>query len=166
MNTRRAFFALVGLLLSVAALALTPGCTKWDDWLPGSPFTPAQPEAEGTLTGAMNAERIAESTTGCTPGGTVFWGQVTNTGDMDVTEVSIAIDVFNAAGVSLGTFGGTVFNGEVETDVTDPDHPIVIAGTSLVVDQSGTFTVCTPVPYGTAAHTEYQTRFIVVEEVP
>jgi hypothetical protein len=164
MNCSRHLAALARPLLCAAALAVAPGCTAWDDWLPGTPFTPDQPEAAVTLTGEMHADRIAESTTGCTPGGTIFWGQVTNTGDLDVTEVVIAIGVFDAAGVSLGTFGGSVFNGEVETDDTDPDNPIVIAGTSLVVDQSGTFTVCTPVPYGTAARTEYQTRFSVVEE--
>jgi len=158
------FAALAPPLLCVAALVLASGCTALDDYLPGTPFTPDQPEAAVTLTGEMHADRISAPTTGCPPGGTVFWGQVTNTGDLNVTEVSIAIDVFDAASASLGTFGGSVFNGDVVTDDTDPDNPIVVAGTSLEVDQAGTFTVCTPVPYGTAARTEYRTRFIVVEE--
>ena len=154
----------------LAALLLAPGCTQWDDWLPGTPFTPDQPEGEVTLAGEMHIDPITVSGEGCAPGGTILWGLVRNTGDLDVTDVSISIDVFDGAGGFLGTYGGDVYNGEVETVELEDGSTIDIVGTSLTADpdgngQSGSFNVCTPVPYGAAARTEYLTSFRIVETV-
>jgi uncharacterized protein (AIM24 family) len=153
--------------LAVALLAL-PGCTLFDFWpeggLEGQPFTPDQPEGEVTLSGVMNSDRIVVAREGCTPGNTFFWGQVTNTGDMDVTSVSISITVLDGAGRQLGTWSAPVYNGEVE-EIKDADGNVIttVAGTFLAVDSSGTFTVCTSVPFGTAGGTEYHTSFVEVE---
>ena len=84
---------------------------------------------------------------------------------MDVSDVMIYIDAFNAGGSLLGTFSGNVFNGEVDSDDTDPDNPIVRAQTSLEVDQAGTFSVCSPLPSGSVASAEYRTAFVVVDVV-
>jgi hypothetical protein len=156
--------AACALALGLAgALLAAPGCTLFDDWpeggLKGSPFTPDQPEAAVTLTGEMYSNRIVEAGDGCVPGGTFFWGQVTNTGDLDVTNVSISITVYDAAGNPFGSWSGQVFNGEV--DEADPDNPL--AGNSLVVKQSGSFNVCTSVPFGSAASTGYRTSFTPIE---
>ena len=43
----------------------------------------------------------------------------------------------------------------------DPDNPL--AGNSLVVKQSGSFNVCTSVPFGSAASTGYRTSFTPIE---
>lgn len=147
-----------------AALLLSPGCTLYDEYAPGEPFTPTQPEGSVTLVGEINGAPIVAASDGCAPGGTVFWGLVSNTGDLDVTNVSISITVFGASGGSLGVWSGPVYNGEVETIETGPDSPpIDVAGTSLEVDTSGSFSVCTTVPYGSAARTEYRTSFTEVE---
>lgn len=156
--------ACVRALGLAATLLLAPGCTLWDDWLPGDPFTPEQPKGEVTLTGEMNVDPITASSPGCSPGGTVFWGSVINSGDLDVTDVSIAITAFDAAGGALGTFSGKVFNGETE-EIKDADGNVVaiVAGTSLEIRQSGAFNVCAPVPAGAVARTEYRTSFTIVE---
>jgi hypothetical protein len=148
-----------------AGILLVSGCTKWDDWLPGSPFTPDQPEGAVTLTGKMNVDPITSSGPGCPPGGTVFWGTVMNTGDLDVTDVEITISAYDGAGGLLGTFRDDVYNGEVEEIELDDGTKVTVVGTSLDVDQSGTFNVCAPVPSGGVARTEYQTSFVTVETV-
>ena len=62
----------------------------------------------------------------------------------------------------LDTYRINVFNGEV-TDADRATETAQIAGTSLAVDQSGTFSVCTRLSAGSVAGTAYRTDFIVVE---
>jgi hypothetical protein len=134
---------LARFLLLSAVVGLAQGCTALDDYLPGTPFTPDQPEGEVTVVGVINNDRVEESTDDCATGGTLLWGTARNTGDVDVDDVFIVIDAFGADGALLGTFRTNVFNGEVVA--ADPEVPgsFDVASTSLGVDQSGTFSVCT-----------------------
>ena len=152
---------LVRALLCTVVCAMTPACTAFDDYLPGTPFTPDQPEGAVTLEGTIQADAVPEGSVVCAAGGTMLWGTVRNTGDVDVDEVTIEIDVFGPAGEFLGTYGGDVFNGETAPPVGS-DAPAV-ALTNLVVDQTGFFEVCAAVPVGSVSRTEYRTFFIVLE---
>lgn len=147
----------------IAVLSLAPGCTYFDRYenFPGTPFTPDQPEAVVTVVGEIGIGAVEKASEGCIPGGTLFWGSARNTGDQDVNDVMIHIEAFNGAGVPLGTFSGSVFNGTVDIDDTDPDNPIVRAHTSLDVDQAGTFSVCSPLPAGSVTRAEYRTSFVI-----
>jgi hypothetical protein len=159
-------------ILLAVALGFAPGCTALDDYLPGTPFTPDQPEGEVTVVGPINADRIEQSTEKCAGGGTLFWGTARNTGDLDLNDVFIVVDAYGPAGALLGSFRTEVFNGEVveasDTAATGADAAATdatatdIASTSLDVDQSGTFDICTSLPYGSVARTEYHTGFTVV----
>lgn len=163
MNRKGRTAARWGALWLAAALLAAPGCTYFDDhWpsFPGTPFTPEQPEGKVTLT-TLQADTIGAASEGCSPGGTVFWGTVTNTGDMNVADVVITLTPFNAAGAALGSFSGLVYNGTI--DDTDPDNPVF--GTTLEVLQSGSFKVCASIPVGAVARTEYRTTFTIIDEV-
>lgn len=143
------------------AWLLLPGCTLFDDYLPGTPFTPTQPVAEVTVDGGIQTSLITAPTgEGCVPGGTAFWGRARNTGDVDVVDVSITIEAFAGNESFLGSFSGSVFNGDV---VDNPDGADSY-GTDLEVDQSGSFTICTTIPFGAVARTEYLTHFVVIDE--
>ena len=137
--------AAVRALGLAAALSVAPGCTYLDKYegFPGTPFTPDQPEAAVTVVGEIGIDTVEKASEGCIPGGTLFWGNARNTGDQDVNDVMIHINAFNAAGAALGTFSGSVFNGTVD------------------VDQSGSFSVCSPLPAGSVARAEYRTSFVV-----
>ena len=164
------YSSLSGVLLLAVAVGLAPGCTLLDDILPGTPFTPDQPKAEVTVVGGINIDSITVSREGCSAGSTLFWGIARNTGDLDVDDVFIEIDALGANNGVLATYRVNVFNGEVSevaaVPVTDPPAaPIQIAGTSLTVDQSGTFHACTTLPAGSVAGTAYRTDFIVITEI-
>jgi hypothetical protein len=152
-------------LLLLAVLGLAAGCTALDDYLPGTPFTPDQPQGQVTVVGAINNDRVEEDTEDCAVGRTLFWGTVRNTGDLDVEDVFIVIDAYGPAGDLLGSYRTNVFSGTVTP--ADPTVPgsFDIASTNLVVDQDGGFSVCVPLSYGSVARTEYRTEFMVVVEI-
>jgi hypothetical protein len=151
-------------MLLVLAVGLAQGCTALDDYLPGTPFTPDQPEGQVSVVGEINNDRVEENTDGCAVGGTLFWGTARNTGDLDLDDVFIEIEAFGPTGDLLGTYRANVFNGEVVA--ADPEVPGAtdIASTNLVVDQSGTFSVCSPLSYGSVVTTKYRTGFVVIEK--
>jgi hypothetical protein len=147
--------------LCAALLASAPACTLFDDYLPGTPFTPDQPEAEITLQDVIHVDPIRRSTESCPAGGTIIWGYVRNTGDLDVDELEIIIDVFGPSGALLASFRDHVFNGEVVAG--EGEGSIDAASTSLAVDQTGTFNICTPLPAALVFRTDYRTEFIIIE---
>jgi hypothetical protein len=157
------FSRVSGTLLLAAVVALAPGCTLLDDILPGTPFTPDQPVAEVTVQGKINIDRVTESSEGCSAGRALLWGTARNTGDFDLDDVFIEIDALDAGNRVLATYRVNVFNGEV-TGGTKED-PIPIAGTSLAVDESGTFAACTGLAFGAVAGTSYRTDFIIISEI-
>ena len=150
-------------LLVVAAVGLAPGCTLLDDVLPGTPFTPDQPVAQVTVVGGINIDGATLNVAKCSAGSALLWGTAQNTGDLDVDDVFITIEALGANGAVLGTYRVHVFNGTVSGGT--PTDPIVVAGTSLAVDESGSFSVCTNVPSGSVTGTAYSTDFIVVNEI-
>ena len=155
--------------LLALALGAAPGCTLFDRF--GTSFTPDQPVAAVTVEGKIQNDRgsglvYVDPDTGktfvkCTEGMTLLWGYARNTGDKDVVDVFIEIDALNANKTVLDTYRVHVFNGQVAGGT--PEDPGQIAGTSLVVDQSGTFSVCTRQPFGSVADTAYRTQFIVLD---
>ena len=147
-------------LLVAAALVAAPGCTALDDPF-GTSFTLRQPEPRVTLEGELHTDPITGGGAGCTPGGTVFWGSARNTGDVDVVDVSVTVEVFDGGGAVIGSFGASVFNG----DVVDDGNGNEAYGTNLEIDQGGSFTVCTPVPFGAAARADLRFNFIVIDPV-
>lgn len=147
------------VLLSTAAV-LASGCTLFDDYMPGTPFTPDQPKAEVTVQGEINIDRSGGGDD-CPPGGTIFWGIARNSGDVNVDDVSITISAYNAAGDLIGSFRDHVYNGDIEESETGSS---ATAETNLEVDQSGSFQVCTTVSFDSVARAEYQTDFIVIED--
>ncbi len=163
---------LTGVTLIAAVLGFAPGCTLFDDILPGTPFTPDQPVAEVTVVGKINIDRASGLETGCSAGRALFWGIARNTGDLDVDSVFIEIDALDANQRVIDTYRVNVFNGEITeitttttTTTTTTEEPIQIAGTSLAVDESGTFSVCTRLGFGSVAGTAYRTDFIVISEI-
>jgi len=159
----RRYSAFSRALLVAAVVGLAPGCTALDDILPGTPFTLDQPLAQVTVQGEINIDPITAESEGCSPGGTLLWGIAKNTGDRDLDDVFIEIDALSAGNAVLGSYRVNVFNGEVTTGAEE--DAVQIAGTSLAVDQSGTFSVCTNLGYGSVAGTAYRTDFIVIDEL-
>lgn len=159
---------LLRVLLFAVAVGLAPGCTLFDDILPGTPFTPDQPKAEVAVVGQVNIDTITMSREGCSAGSVLFWGIAQNIGDLDVDDVIIEIDALGADGGVLDTYRGNVFNGDV-TPATEASETaeatIQISGTSLAVDQSGTFSVCTRLAAGSVTGTASRFDFIVIEEI-
>lgn len=151
-----------GALLLAAVVGISPGCTLLDDILPGTPFTPDQPTPEVTVQGEINISRSGGGD-GCSAGRAVLWGIAKNTGDLDLNDVFIEIDALDASGAVLGTYRVNVFNGEVT--VGTEEEPAQLAGTSLAVDESGTFSACTQQAYGSVAGTAYRTDYIIVNEI-
>jgi hypothetical protein len=149
-----------------AVVGFMPGCTLFDEVLPGTPFTPEQPKGEVTVVGQINISRAAGNQEGCSSGRAVLWGIARNTGDVVVDDVFIEIDALDGGGNVLDTYRVNVFNGEV-TEVTGatPEDNVQIAGTKLDVDQSGSFEVCTRLGFGSVAGTAYRTDFTIIEEV-
>lgn len=152
---------LMQALFTVTLCALAPACTGLDDFLPGTPFTPDEPTAAVTLVDEIYADVVPSGSAVCDPGGTMLWGSVRNTGDLDVDEVFIEIDVFGPGGGFLGRYGGDVFNGE--TVSIGEEDPVEVALTNLAVDQTGYFQVCAGVSAGSISRTEYRTSFVVIE---
>jgi hypothetical protein len=150
-----------------AAVALLPGCTLLDEVLPGTPFTPDQPRGEVTVVGKINVDGVTRGSADCATGRALLWGIARNTGDVDVDDVYIEIDALDGGGNVLGTYRTHVFNGTV-TEVTGatPEDTVSLAGTSLLVDQTGSFSVCTNLGAGAVVGTRYRTDFILIEEVP
>jgi hypothetical protein len=160
--------------LLAVAVGLAPGCTAFDEILPGTPFTPDQPEGKVTVVGPIYADRIEQSNENCAAGGTLLWGTARNTGDSDLNDVFIVVEAYDPSGALLGSYRTAVFNGEVveAADTTGAAATDAAATTtasnSLAVDESGSFSICTPLPYGSVARTEYRTGFtiVVLEETP
>lgn len=152
---------LMRALFSVTLCALAPACTGFDDFLPGTPFTLKQPKGAVTLVGEIHADAVPSGSAVCDPGSTMLWGSVRNTGDVDVDEVFIEIDVFGPGGAFLGRYGGDVFNGD--TVSIGEENPVEVALTNLAVDQVGIFQVCAAVSAGSISRTEYRTSFVVIE---
>lgn len=161
-------------MLLVAVIGLAPGCTLFDKIYPGT-FGTEQPQAEVTVVGRINIDPATGKTAGCAAGRALLWGIARNTGDLDVDDVFIEIDALDANHAVLDTYRVNVFNGEVSevtppttttttTTTTPPEPPIQIAGTSLIVDQSGTFAVCTRLSFGAVADTAYRTDFIIIDK--
>lgn len=152
--------ALRNLARGALALALAlclPACTLFDDYLSGTPFTLDQPQAAVTLEDKIHAGPIVETNESCVAGGTIFWGRVRNTGDVPVEDIFIIIDVFNPAGVFLGSFRDHVYNGVLAESNEGYDRP----GTSLEEEEAGYFSICTTVAFGSVGRTEYRTEFTV-----
>lgn len=147
------------ILLLAAAVCAAPGCTLFDDYTSGTPFTPDQPVKELSVVGEVNIDRSSGSRT-CPDGRALFWGTVRNTGQIDVDSVSIIVDAYDAAGVQLGSFSGTVYNGTVETGEGIASDT---AGTNLEVDQSGSFSVCSTLGFGSVARAEGRADGFAVE---
>lgn len=174
----RAFLVL--LLVVVAGLA--PACTLFDEILPGTPFTTDQPVGEVTVVGRINIDRVSRSTEdnptteaneSCSAGSAMLWGTARNTGDVDVDDVYIEIDALDANNSVLATYRVHVFNGEIgqvtaptgtttTTTTTTTVDPVETAGTSLAVEEAGTFEVCTQLSVGSVAGTAYRTSFIIL----
>ncbi len=150
-------------LLLATILGFAPGCTLFDDYLPGTPFTPDQPVAEVTLEGEIAIDRASGISDGCSNGDAVLWGTVRNTGDLDVDEVFITVDVFDASDHLLGSYRVNVFNGEV-TPGTD-ENSVDSFSTNLLVDQAGVFEICAPLASETVARTDYRTDFIIIDVI-
>ena len=146
-----------GALLLAAAGALAPGCTLF-----GDAFLPEQPQAEVTVVGEINIDRATVDSLDCSAGDTLFWGTARNTGDLDVDDVFIEIDALDSGNGVLGTYRVNVFNGEV-TPATE--GTVQVVGTSLAVDQSGSFWVCAQLAAGSVAGTAYRTDFIVSSKI-
>lgn len=158
MSRRSVGAACARALLTALLSASLGGCTLIDDYVSGTPFTLDQPQGEVTVEGQISWSPVLTASEGCSPGGTLFWGRARNTGDVDVVDVTITLDVYDAAGAHIGAFSGSVFNGTVTID-----GDVDAFGTDLVVDQLGTFNVCTTVPFGAAARVEYTTQFVVID---
>jgi hypothetical protein len=163
------FSRISGALLLAAVVALAPGCSLF-----GDSFLPEQPLAEVTVVGEINIDRATVDSSDCAVGSTILWGIARNTGDLDVNDVFIEIDALDANNSVIGTYRVHVFNGEIAeitppppstTPPTTPEEPIQVAGTSLAVDQSGTFEVCARLSAGSVAGTAYRTDFIIVSEI-
>jgi hypothetical protein len=147
-------------LLLAVAVVVAPGCTLF-----GDTFLTEQPQAEVTVVGKINVDSATVDQEGCSSGRALLWGIARNTGDLDVDDVIIEIDVLGANGGVLDTYRANVFNGEVtEVKGDSPDTTFQVAGTSLAVDQSGSFQVCTRLSPGSVAGTAYRTDFIVINE--
>lgn len=151
------------VLLLAAASGLAPGCTLFDDYVSGTPFTLDQPVAAVALQGEIIVDRASGTEDGCPAGRTVLWGMVRNTGDIPVVDVSIDVDAFGPTGTYLGTFRNHVFNGEI-LDNTNPNG-FDSASTSLEVEQAGTFEICTSLTFGSVARTEYRTAFCYLPSI-
>jgi hypothetical protein len=151
----------VRTLLAAALLAPAGGCTAIDDYVDGTPFTPDQPVALVELQGPVNRDLVGPGSATCAAGTTVLWGWVKNTGDLDVDDVTAVIDAFGPTGGFLGSFRDKVYNGEVTAG--EDSGSLDTASTSLTVEQSGSFTVCTSLPFGTVARVEFRTEFIVID---
>ena len=149
-------------MLLAAVFGLLPGCTLLDKIFPGT-FTTEQPKAEVTVVGKINIDRSTGHEEGCSAGRTLLWGTARNTGDVDLDDVFIEISALDANNNVLGTYRVNVFNGDIVTSTTVP--PVTTAGTSLIVDQSGTFEACAPLSFGSVASTTYRTDFIVITEL-
>jgi len=146
-----------GALLFAALVVHAPGCTLF-----GDAFLPEQPQAEVTVVGEINIDRATVSLEGCSDGRALLWGIARNTGDLDVVDVFIEIDALDSSNGVLDTYRVNVFNGEAPPPAAGEAQ---IAGTSLAVDQSGTFQVCTRLAAGSVAGTAYRTDFIVITEI-
>jgi hypothetical protein len=147
------------MLLAAALLGLAPGCTLFDEVLPGTPFTPDQPEKKLTVVGAVNFDRSSHSSD-CGTGGTVFWGIVRNTGDLDVEDVYIIVDAYNASGTLLGSFRSSVYNGTVSESGN-----VETASTNLEVDASGVFEICTSLDPASVARADGRPDGSVIESI-
>lgn len=157
-----------GVLLLAIVVGLAPGCTLFDDLTSGTPFTPDQPKAEVTVVGGINIDTATRSQVGCSAGRAILWGIARNTGDLDVDDVFIEIDALGADGGVLDTYRVHVFNGDVTTatEATETTEATSqAAGTSLDVDESGTFHACTRLGAGSVSGTAYRTDFIVISEI-
>jgi hypothetical protein len=149
------------LLLLALVAGLAPGCTLFSDSL-----VPKQPQGEVTVVGAINIDGTTLGREGCSAGRALLWGIARNTGDVDVDDVFIEIDALGANNVVLDTYRVNVFNGEqTEVPSDGSETTIQVAGTSLTVDQSGSFHVCTRLAPGAVTGTAYRTDFIVVNEL-
>jgi len=161
------------VLLLVAAVGLAPACTLLDEVFNGTPFTPDQPKAEVTVVGKINIDTVTVAQEGCSAGRVLLWGIARNTGDLDVDDVVIEIDALDADNRVLDTYRVNVFNGNVieataatEATETTPatEGTAQVAGTSLAVDESGNFQVCTRLAPGSVGSTAYRTDFVVINE--
>lgn len=150
---------LLPIVLLAAAVGLGAGCTLFDDYMPGTPFSLDQPVKELSVEGEINIDSAGGSGS-CPAGRAVFWGTVRNTGDVEVEGVSIVIDAYNSAGALLGSFSGSVYNGTIETN----DDESITAETSLEVDQAGVFEVCSSLAFGSVARAEGRADGFVIED--
>jgi hypothetical protein len=140
-------------LLTAAAVALLMASCTAD-----SRYKLRQPTGDVQLEGALNKE-TAPADSHCPTGTLVYWGHVKNVGDIDVQEVRFVVDVFNGAGGSLGSFSADVFGASLTPDASGN----AAASTNLIVDQVGTFLVCTGLSPGAAARAEYHAKWVVFE---
>jgi len=163
------FSRLSAVVLLAVAIGLAPGCTLF-----GEPFVTDQPAAEVTVVGKIYIDSASGQEVGCSAGRVLLWGTARNTGDLDVDDVHITIDALDASNGVLGSYRVSVFNGEITeitttstttTATTATEGTVQTAGTSLAVDESGTFSVCTGLEAGSVAGTTYRTDFIVVNEI-
>jgi hypothetical protein len=161
------------VVLFSVAVGLAPGCTLLDDYLPGTPFTPDQPVAEVTVVGKINIDSVTVTIEDnpltvadehCSAGRALLWGTARNTGDLDVVNVTITIDALDANNAVLDTYRGYVYNGEFTEADPETGAPLIF-GTSLVLDQSGSFSVCTQLSAGSVAGTAYRTNFTVIDKI-
>lgn len=147
---------LLGVVCAASCTALDDD--PWDKYIAGTPFTFDDPQGAVTLLGELQDDPSPGGEHTCPAGTTFYWGEARNTGDVDVEGVKAVIEVFDAGGRSLGQFRGNVYLGEVTTTGT-----LETSSTNLAVDESGSFLVCTSVPWGGAARAEFSAEFDVVE---
>lgn len=151
--TRTAFLSALLILGTV----LVAGCTSiWGGF--------DDPEGEVSLSG-----ELYQSNSG---GSTYYFGAAMNTGDVDVENVKVHIDVFDGSGAYLGRFSGAVTTGaEVVTPLVveegEEEEEIIVINDSLAVDEQGNFGVGTTVGFGRAAREEVTFSFtsITFEEL-
>ena len=162
------YFRLSGVVLFSVAVGLAPGCTLF-----GDAFLPEPPQAEVTVVGEINIDRVTVTIEDnpltvenehCSAGSALLWGIARNTGDLDVVNVTITIDALNANNAVLDTYSGYVYNGEF-TEADPKTGTPLIFGTSLVLDQSGNFSICTRLSAGSVAGTAYRTNFTVIDKI-
>jgi hypothetical protein len=137
---------------ALAAALLASACTASDS------FKLRQPTGQVLLEGGIDLVRGPVGGD-CDPGTTVFWGHVRNTGDMDVQEVRFVLTALDGGGRSIGTFTESVYAGALSPDAIGTET----ASTALLMDQVGTFLVCTPIPWGAAARADGHATFVVVD---
>lgn len=140
------------LFTAFIILGMSLGCTSiWGGF--------DDPEGEVSLSGELYQSNDQ--------GSIYYFGAARNTGDVDVQNVKVHIDVFDASGAFLGRFTGPVSTSvEVVTPLVEDEEEegeeIIIINDSLEVDEQGNFGVDTAVGFGRGAREEVTFSFTTI----